>query len=81
VRPDLHYLREVLAELRTALCRHLDARGTVSAQEWKALSGLSRKYAIPLLEHFDAEKVTLRVGEVRRLRTPAGTRQAGPDGR
>jgi hypothetical protein len=30
--------------------------------------GSSRKFAIPLAEHFDAEKLTLRVGEVRKLR-------------
>ena len=36
------------------------------------MAGVTRKYAIPLAEHFDAEKLTLRVGEVRRLRTLPG---------
>jgi selenocysteine-specific elongation factor len=36
--------------------------------EFKELSGLSRKYTIPLLEHFDGTKVTLRVGDKRVLR-------------
>jgi hypothetical protein len=31
--------------------------------------GASRKYSILLPEHFDAEKVTLRVGDLRKLRT------------
>jgi selenocysteine-specific elongation factor len=29
---------------------------------------VTRKYSIPLAEHFDAQKVTLRVGEKRVLR-------------
>jgi selenocysteine-specific elongation factor len=32
------------------------------------MTGASRKYTIPLLEYFDAQKVTIRVGEVRKLR-------------
>jgi selenocysteine-specific elongation factor len=30
--------------------------------------GATRKFAIPLAEYFDAEKVTLRVGDLRKLR-------------
>ena len=32
------------------------------------MTGVSRKFSIPLAEHFDGEKLTLRVGEVRKLR-------------
>jgi selenocysteine-specific elongation factor len=34
--------------------------------------GTSRKYALPLLEHFDTVGLTIRDGDLRRLRTPAG---------
>jgi len=37
---------------------------------FKELTGLSRKHAIPFLEMLDARKVTVRVGNVRRLREP-----------
>jgi selenocysteine-specific elongation factor len=57
-----------LAALRERLVQHLAARGQITAAEWKEMSGVSRKYSIPLAEHFDAEKVTLRVGEVRKKR-------------
>jgi selenocysteine-specific elongation factor len=30
--------------------------------------GASRKFLIPLFEYFDAKNVTLRVGDVRKLR-------------
>jgi selenocysteine-specific elongation factor len=32
--------------------------------------GTSRKYAVPILEHFDATGVTKRQGDVRVLRNP-----------
>jgi selenocysteine-specific elongation factor len=68
VQKDYWVAAPPLAALRAKLSAHLTARGTITAQEWKALTGLSRKYAIPLAEHFDAEKLTLRVGEIRKLR-------------
>ncbi|MGE5284970.1 MAG: SelB C-terminal domain-containing protein, partial [Actinomycetota bacterium] len=46
----------------------LAERGEVTVPEFKEMTGLSRKYIIPLLEHFDATKVTLRVGDKRVLR-------------
>ena len=32
------------------------------------ITGLSRKFSIPLAEYFDTEALTLRVGEIRRRR-------------
>ncbi len=57
-----------LATLEARLVEFLEERGSITTQEFKALVGASRKYAIPLAEHFDRRKVTIRVGEVRRLR-------------
>lgn len=34
--------------------------------------GLSRKYVIPLLEYFDRERVTIRVGDKRQFRGRVG---------
>ncbi|WP_261974677.1 SelB domain-containing protein [Geobacter metallireducens] len=36
--------------------------------EFRELTGLSRKFMIPLLEFFDQEKITIRVGDKRILR-------------
>ena len=36
------------------------------------MTGLSRKYLIPLLEYFDAKGMTMRVGEKRVLRAEKG---------
>ncbi len=37
--------------------------------------GTSRKYALPLMEHFDSIGFTLRDGDVRRLRRTAKARE------
>lgn len=68
VKPDLYVHADAIAALRTRLIAFLDAHKTIDAQQWKELTGASRKYTIPLAEYFDAEKLTLRVGDVRRRR-------------
>ncbi|MGZ3427233.1 MAG: selenocysteine-specific translation elongation factor [Polyangia bacterium] len=65
---DLVFHAPAVAALREKLIAHLKAHAQISPQEWKDLVGASRKFTIPLAEHFDAEKVTMRVGEVRKLR-------------
>jgi len=47
---------------------HLREKGEITPPEYRELTGLSRKFLIPLLEHFDSEKVTIRVGDKRVLR-------------
>ena len=37
----------------------------ISVTAFKELTGITRKYAIPLLEYLDRERVTRRVGEER----------------
>ena len=68
IKPDLFMHADVVAAVRTKLLAFLDANKTIDAQQWKDLTGASRKFTIPLAEYFDAEKVTLRVGDVRRKR-------------
>jgi len=65
---DLVFHTPAVAALRDKLVAHLKAHGQITPQEWKELVGASRKFAIPLAEHFDNEKLTMRVGEVRKLR-------------
>lgn len=68
IKPDLFMHAEAVSEIRTKLVAFLDANKTIDAQQWKDLTGASRKFTIPLAEYFDAEKLTLRVGDVRRKR-------------
>ncbi|HBZ55840.1 MAG TPA: hypothetical protein DEO88_10575, partial [Syntrophobacteraceae bacterium] len=50
------------------LIAFLKAQGEISTAQFKDLTQASRKYTIPLLEYFDTQKVTIRVGDTRRLR-------------
>ena len=68
VKPDLFVHADAIAALRGKLIAFLDAHKTIDAQQWKELTGASRKYSIPLAEYFDGERLTLRVGDVRRKR-------------
>lgn len=68
IKPDLIMEATAVASLRQRLIAFLDAHGELTPQQWKELVGASRKYTIPLAEYFDAEKVTLRVGDLRRRR-------------
>jgi selenocysteine-specific elongation factor len=68
IKPDYYAHATAIAELRTRLIAFLDEHKTIDAQQWKDLTATSRKFSIPLAEYFDAEKVTLRVGEIRRKR-------------
>lgn len=68
VKSDLYYDAATVEELKGRLVAHLDAHGQITPPEWKQISGVSRKFAIPLAEYFDAVKLTLRIGDVRKKR-------------
>ena len=68
VKPDLFVHADAIAALRGKLIAFLDAHKTIDAQQFKELTGASRKFSIPLAEYFDAERITLRVGDIRRKR-------------
>ncbi|HJX93391.1 MAG TPA: SelB C-terminal domain-containing protein, partial [Pyrinomonadaceae bacterium] len=57
-------LDELKAKLLDYASRHEPER-LIDVAEFKDLAGVSRKYAIPLLEYFDREKVTRRAGDKR----------------
>jgi selenocysteine-specific elongation factor len=66
VTPDLIFHRQALAELRSKLAGYKEAKGErISVPAFKDLTGITRKYAIPLLEYLDRERVTRRQGDER----------------
>jgi selenocysteine-specific elongation factor len=65
ISSDLFYSAEALSGLREKLVDHLRAKGEITPPEYRELTGLSRKFLIPLLEYFDSEKLTIRVGDKR----------------
>jgi len=68
VKEGLYFHRDVIEELKNRLVSFLKAHSEITTPQLKEVTGVTRKYMIPLIEYFDATKVTLRVGDVRRLR-------------
>lgn len=71
VSEDLIYPREVLDKLRDDYQAYLLKKGSANPASFKELTGLSRKFIIPLMEYFDKIKLTIRVGDNRVLRDKA----------
>lgn len=72
VSEDLYYPADVLDHLRETITGAIAACGSISLAEVRDLLHTSRRYAQALLEYLDSEGVTLRVGDVRRLRKRRG---------
>jgi selenocysteine-specific elongation factor len=68
IKSDIFYAPQPLAAIREKLITHLKSRGEINPPDFRELTGLSRKFMIPLLEYFDQEKLTIRVGDKRVLR-------------
>ena len=68
VSPDLFFHRVALdnlvSKLREYGSRHEPER-MIDVPTFKEIAGISRKYAIPLLEYFDRERITRRAGDKR----------------
>jgi selenocysteine-specific elongation factor len=67
-KDDLYFDKEAVNDLKNKLVGFLEANEEISTSQFKDLTGASRKYVIPLIEYFDSQKVTIRVGDMRRLR-------------
>lgn len=69
VGPRLHFHTTALEDARRRLLEHLrEGDGTTTVATLRDHLCTSRKYAQALLEHFDGEGLTVRVGNVHRLR-------------
>ncbi|TFG93757.1 MAG: selenocysteine-specific translation elongation factor [Syntrophobacterales bacterium] len=65
---DMYFHREALDRLREDYRALLIKDGKASPATFKELTGLSRKFIIPLMEYFDKIKLTIRVENHRMLR-------------
>jgi selenocysteine-specific elongation factor len=67
VSDELVFHRSALDELRRQMAAYKAQSPKIDVAKFKELTGVSRKYAIPLLEYLDRERVTRRVGDVREI--------------
>ena len=67
ISDDLVFHRTALDQLRRQIGAHKTKSPTIDVAAFKDMTGVSRKYAIPLLEYLDRERVTRRVGDLRHI--------------
>jgi selenocysteine-specific elongation factor len=72
VKESLFFHAEALRAVQGQLVTFLRQKREIGPADFKDLFGVSRKYAIPLMEYFDTQRVTVRVGERRVLREGSG---------
>ena len=68
ISEDLNFHGDALERLREDYRRILVRDGQATPASFKELTGLSRKFIIPLMEYFDMTKLTMRAGDHRILR-------------
>jgi len=68
-KEDLYFHSEAIDNLKNRLVEFLLAKGEISTPQFKEMTGASRKFVIPLIEYFDTKNVTIRIGDIRKLRS------------
>jgi selenocysteine-specific elongation factor len=66
-----YFERGAIEALRARLIAFLEQHGQIDPNHYKELTGQSRKHTVPLMEYFDAQKLTRREGNLRVLRARA----------
>lgn len=67
ISDELVFHRTALEDLRRQIAARKSKSSTIDVAEFKDMTGVTRKYAIPLLEYLDRERVTRRVGDSRQI--------------
>jgi selenocysteine-specific elongation factor len=68
ITDSLHLDRDVVEKIKADLKKHLQEKKEITMAEFRDLARTSRKFAIPIMEYFDTQKLTQRVGDKRVLR-------------
>ena len=64
---NLMFTQTNFIKLKEKVAQHFSSHSEMSVSEFKELAHTSRKYAVPLLEYFDKQKITYREGNTRKL--------------
>lgn len=69
VKEDLYFDAEAIDGLKKRLIDFLETHGELTTPQFKEMTAVSRKYLIPLIEYFDSKNLTIRIGDIRKLRS------------
>ena len=65
----MYFNANFITNIQKNLLTFFTQNKAMTPADFKIISqGLTRKYSIPVLEYFDKERVTIRVGDTRQLR-------------
>jgi len=69
IMDGMYFNAEFIANTQARLIDFFAQNKEMTPTDFKSISqGLTRKYSIPVLEYFDKERLTMRVGDARQLR-------------
>jgi selenocysteine-specific elongation factor len=68
INDSLHLDRDIIEKIRGDLKKHLEEKKEITMAEFRDLAKTSRKFAVPIMEYFDSQKLTQRIGDKRVLR-------------
>jgi len=68
INESLCFHAQAIAQLQEEMIAFIHREGEIDAPRFKDLTGLTRKFSIPLLEYFDKIKLTIRIDDKRVLR-------------
>ncbi|NIP42296.1 MAG: hypothetical protein GWN61_08360 [candidate division Zixibacteria bacterium] len=67
INDALYISREAYDLMIEQLKKHFSNNEGMTVAEFRDLMQTTRKYALPLLEYMDANRITLRVGDIRKF--------------
>jgi selenocysteine-specific elongation factor len=68
VSEEFYYARAAMEEIIGRVRGFFESNQEMGPQDFRDLTELTRKFAIPVLEYLDKEKITMRIGDKRQLR-------------
>ncbi len=68
IKEEVYFSAEIIKEIKTKIVEFINENQGLTPSQFASITGASRKYNIPLLEYFDRERFTMRVGDQRVLR-------------
>lgn len=73
VSPEVVFRKADYLIIQKRVVDFIQQQGSITVAQGRDLFNTSRKYILALFEHFDANGLTLRDGDIRRLRNPGAT--------
>jgi selenocysteine-specific elongation factor len=76
IKEEMYFPTDFIKSVKEQLVKRLKNEGSITPSKFQEITKTSRKYNIPLLEYFDREKITLRIGDQRVLRGAGNSPEA-----